>query len=93
MPDQTELLQARVTKVADKSLDMLEGLMEMEAGADFNILKLQAMHAQQVLSKAGYGDTTNQNINQKTASANILSPEEQELIRAQAAKFNAGQAS
>ena len=87
MPDMTEMIRTRLNKVADASLNVLEDLMTMEVKDDFSIMKLQAQHAQEVLSKAGFGSTQNVNSNTKIARGNMLTPEEEELLKAQASEI------
>ena len=84
MPDVGTLLKHRLNKVAGQGLDVLEKLMELDVKDDFQLLKLQGHHAQEILSKAGFGSTANLNVDNRTATANILSPEEQELLRIEA---------
>ena len=89
LPDMTQIMKARLDNVAEMGLDKLEELMQISAKDDLQLLKLQGTHAQELLAKAGFGSNQTINMNQQVAKGNILSPEEQELIREQSRALRA----
>lgn len=87
LPDMSQILQSRLNSVTELGLDVLEDLMKIDAKEDITLKKLQSSHAQRLLEKAGFGSTSNVNLNQRVAQGNVLSPEEAELLNAQAAEI------
>ena len=76
------VLKLRMNHVAEKALDCLEEIVSIPVKDDIALLKLQAEHAQAILSKSGFGDTSNINMRSQNQSiAAILSPEEMQELR------------
>jgi len=79
------VLQMRMHRVAEKSLDCIEKLVDMPISGDLQLLKLQAANAQMILSKAGFGETSNINMNTQSKSISaMLTPEELDELRQRA---------
>jgi len=79
------VLQMRMHRVAEKSLDCIEKLVDLPIAGDIQLLKLQASNAQMILSKAGFGDTSNVNISSQNKSISaMLTPEEMDELRKRA---------
>jgi len=73
--DETAAVQMRrMSRLADKAIDKLDALLSLATDDDMTLLKLQAEHAQQVLSKRGFGDTTT--LHSSQGLAHMLSTQE-----------------
>jgi len=74
--------QLKIQKTASKAIDFVDNLLGLNAGDDISILKLQAAQAQAILAKAGFGEHSTVDINQKTQSIQtMLTPEELDELR------------
>ncbi len=76
------LLELRMQRVAEESLDCISEIVTMRNVGDLQLMKLQAANAQMILAKAGFGETSNVNVNSKTQSISaMLKPEEMAELR------------